>query len=76
MVINTPAHPHLLYLMKETIEMPESHLIKLFLGFIFPRGPPVETPKSPPKIAMRTFTESKIPQDESHKSSRSRANEF
>lgn len=49
MLINTPAHPHLLYLMKETIEMPESHSIKLFLGFIFPGGPPVETPKSPPK---------------------------
>lgn len=76
MLIKTPAHLHLLYLMKETIEMPASHSIKLFLGFIFPWGPPVETPKCPPKIAMRRFTESRIPQDESHKSSRSRANEF
>lgn len=76
MLIKTPAHLHLLYFMKETIEMPASHSIKLFLGFIFPGGPPVETPKCPPKIAMRRFTESRIPQDESHKSSRSRANEF
>lgn len=44
--IKTPAHPHLLYLMKETIEMPASHSIKLFLGFFpSPGGLPVETPQ-------------------------------
>lgn len=37
MLIKTPAHLHLLYLMKETIEMPASHSIKLFKGFYFPR---------------------------------------
>lgn len=72
----TPARPHLLHLMKETIEMPARYSIKWLPGFIFPGGLLLETPKYPPKIAIRTFTESRIPQDESHKSSRSRANEF